>query len=399
MDGSDGEHGYGVGAGHECPAAQQPLGGGRGKMGPQDHGTTDDGTGRRESGKQKAESRNRDGGTGRGMGAVQATEEEQAAIRAMLRKRAESAPAGAGVGRASALAWAGFKLAAIVLLAAGVGIGLGDGDEFDDVGCSVAQQPGGTSHGARSAQARERAGGKLAGSDGGSAGSSGGGGPRGGGNAETLKAEREAGKPETGKANPSSVAAPVLCIDTAEGGPRRVESRDLEVAVPEVAARAVVKAVEAAMERFEGELAGVRKDFADWQKNLGPANEASQAALPEPPQPDEPNLSLAAKVFELLTALDPGNRLRKAPPIKVFNLYYRQRLGAAEIARKCNCNGSLIYDRLAAIQAKVPWTPQQLQDVSPHVEAMQESLTDSRAKGIYRKGAAYGGEDDNQVGD
>ena len=153
------------------------------------------------------------------------------------------------------------------------------------------------------------------------------------------------------------------------------------------------------MERFEGELAGVRKDFADWQKNPGPANEASQAALPEPPQPDEPNLSLAAKVFELLTALDPGNRLRKAPPIKVFNLYYRQRLGAAEIARKCNCNRSLIYDRLAAIQAKVPWTPQQLQDVSPHVEAMQEALTDSRAKGIYRKGAAYGGEDDNQVGD
>ena len=47
----------------------------------------------------------------------------------------------------------------------------------------------------------------------------------------------------------------------------------------------------------------------------------------------------------------------------------------------------------------LPWTPQQLQDVSPHVEAMQEALTDSRAKGIYRKGAAYGGEDDNQVGD
>jgi hypothetical protein len=109
------------------------------------------------------------GGDARGGGlrVVQATEEEQAAIRAMLSKRAESAPVGAGVGRASALAWAGLKLAAIVLLAAGVGVGLGDGDEFDDVGCSVAQQPGGTSHGARSAQARERADGKLAGSDGG----------------------------------------------------------------------------------------------------------------------------------------------------------------------------------------------------------------------------------------
>jgi len=121
---------------------------------------------------------------GGGLRIAQASAEEQAAIRAMLSKRVESAPAGAAVGRASALAWAGLRLAALVLLAAGVGVGLGDGDEFDDVGCSVAQQPGGTSHGARSAQARERAGGKLPGSDSGSAGGSGDGGPC-GGKAET----------------------------------------------------------------------------------------------------------------------------------------------------------------------------------------------------------------------
>jgi predicted DNA-binding protein YlxM (UPF0122 family) len=99
-------------------------------------------------------------------------------------------------------------------------------------------------------------------------------------------------------------------------------------------------------------------------------------------------------VFELLTALDPGNRLRKAPPIKVFNLYYRQCMGAAEIARMCNCDRSLIYDRLAAIEEKIPWTPEQLRGVSPHVEAMQEAVRDSRARSIYRKGAVYGDEED-----
>ena len=170
MDGIDSVDGDDAGAGHECPA-QRPLQGGG-----------------RKSREQKAESRNRDDGMGRGMGVVQATVEEQAAIRAMLSKRAESAPAGAGVGRASAWARAGLRLAAIVLLAAGVGVGLGDGDEFDDVGCSVALQPDGTSHGAHSAQTRERAGGKMPGSDSGSAGSSGDGGPD-GGKAETLKAE------------------------------------------------------------------------------------------------------------------------------------------------------------------------------------------------------------------
>ena len=63
--------------------------------------------------------------SGRGLQVVQATEEERAAIRAMLSRRVESAPAGAGVGRAAALAWAGLRLAAIVLLAAGLELVLG----------------------------------------------------------------------------------------------------------------------------------------------------------------------------------------------------------------------------------------------------------------------------------
>jgi predicted DNA-binding protein YlxM (UPF0122 family) len=151
---------------------------------------------------------------------------------------------------------------------------------------------------------------------------------------------------------------------------------------------------QAAIERILGGQA-----LPNPERSPPPANETSQAAPPKAPEPDQESLSLAAKVLELLTALDPDNRLRKAPPIKVFNLYYRQRLGPAEIARKCNCDRSLIYDRLATIQEKVPWTPEQLQDVAPHVEAMQEALTDSRAEDIYRKGAAYGDEDGSQGDD
>jgi hypothetical protein len=114
------------------------------------------------------------------------------------------------------------------------------------------------------------------------------------------------------------------------------------------------------------------------------------------PEPDQENLSLAAKVLELLRALDPDNRLRKAPLIKVFNLHYQKGLPPAEIARLCHCNRSLVFNRLATIRKRVPWTIQQLQEVSPQVEAMQEALTDSRAKGIYRKGAASGDEGDDE---
>jgi hypothetical protein len=277
----------------------------------------------------------------------------------MLSKRAESAPAGVGAGRAPALAWAGLKLAAVVLLAAGVGVGLGDGDEFDDVGCSVAQQPGGTSHGACSAQARERAGGKLPGSDGGSAGASGSDGP--------------GGRPECEARSPTGETFPINLL-------KQVLDSTLEQ-------QAVIRRI------LDGQA------LPELQQRPPLSDEAGLAAPPETSESDEPNLSLAVKVFELLTALDPANRLRKAPPIKVFNLYYRQRLGPAEIARKCKCDRSLIYDRLAAIQEKIPWSPEQLHDVSPHVQAMEEALADARAKGIYRKGAAYGEEADNQGDD
>jgi hypothetical protein len=304
-----------------------------------------------------------------------------------------------------------MRLAAFVLLAAGVGVGLGDGDEFDDVGCSVAQQPGGTSHGAHSAKTRERSGGKLPGSEGGSAGASDGGGPD-GGKAETLKTETL--KTEALKAERGAGKAETLKAESRNGGNG-----------PEVGA--VVKAVEAAIERI---LGGRR--FVDWQKGgpstpqpvsaqrpcpagafkaaiegdptsgsfairVSPANEAGRAAMPEPSQPEEPNLSLAAKVFQLLTALDPDNRLRKAPPIKVFLLRYRQNRSLSEIARTCDCGKSLVALRLKTLQEKLPWQPQQLRELSAQIEAMQDALSDSRARRIYRKGADYGEAEDREA--
>jgi hypothetical protein len=81
---------------------------------------------------------------------------------------------------------------------------------------------------------------------------------------------------------------------------------------------------------------------------------AQTTSLPEPPEPAQPERSIAAKVFELLTALDPDNRLRKAPPIKVFLLRFRKNLSRAEIARVCHCDKSLVALRLKTIQEKLP---------------------------------------------
>jgi hypothetical protein len=127
---------------------------------------------------------------------------------------------------------------------------------------------------------------------------------------------------------------------------------------------------------------------------VSPASETSQTLPAEPPEPDHVNLSIAAKVFELLAALDPEQRLRKAQPIKVFLLRFRQNLSRSEIARICGCDKSLVALRLKTIQEKLPWQPHQLREMSAQVEALQEAVNDSRARRIYRKGAAYGDEDD-----
>ncbi len=117
---------------------------------------------------------------------------------------------------------------------------------------------------------------------------------------------------------------------------------------------------------------------------------------PESPDSDQETLSIAAKVFELLTALDPENRLRKAPPIKVFLLRFRQNLSRSAIARICGCDRSLVALRLKTLQERLPWQPQQLRELSAQVEAMHDAVRDSRARSIYRKGAVYGDEEGDE---
>jgi hypothetical protein len=52
----------------------------------------------------------------------------------------------------------------------------------------------------------------------------------------------------------------------------------------------------------------------------------------------------------------------------------------------------VVFDRLKAIKKRLPWTPEQLREVSSQVEAMEGAIRDSRAKDIYLKGAFSGDE-------
>jgi hypothetical protein len=132
------------------------------------------------------------------------------------------------------------------------------------------------------------------------------------------------------------------------------------------------------------------------------APQASTSAVTTPLEPEpgsDVGCGLAAKVFQLLAALDPEERLRRAPPIKVFLLRYRENYSLADTARACGCAKSLVKLRLKTLREALPWRPQQLRELSAQVEAMQEALTDSRARRIYRKGAVHGDEEDDNGGE
>src|ERR1019366_2163620 len=208
------------------------------------------------------------GGDARGGGLriVQATEEEQAAITQLLKERGAEAPGAAPALGTSALMSAGLRLAGVLFVVAGMGGGLGDLVHRHDSG-------GGPLHHAavrREEESRKPPLRSRAATE-----------PR----QKTENRNREDG---TEAVRTECEMRAALCARRMPDGQCQKskrqcrlfagagdagESRDLEEAVPGVAARAGVKAVEAAMERFEGELAGVRKDLANWQRSPWPANE------------------------------------------------------------------------------------------------------------------------------
>ena len=269
----------------------------------------------------------------------------------------ESAPAGVGAGRAAALAWAGLKLAAMVLLAAGVEVGYLDGDEFDDVGCTVAQQPGGTSHGARSAQARERAGGKVPGSDGGSAGASGSGGPGG---------------------HPECEVRAALCAHRAPDGKCQRSNRQCRLFAGAGEVREIV--------------AGIHREIATVRKNLAELRAAREEGS------DELDDEALRKIYGavLLTGRnEPG--ARGAPLKEVFDCYCVKGFSAQEVSVKLGCSKATVMNRLATLRQIAGVPASELRAYKPLFEQTEKVLQEPRARRVRPEDALYGDERSERV--
>jgi hypothetical protein len=305
------------------------------EMGLQDHRTTDDGTGRGESGKQ----------------IVQATEEARAAIRGLVSRLAESAPPAAGVGRAPALAWAGLRLAFMVLLAAGVGIGLGDGDEFDDVGCSVAQQPGGSSHGAYSGKTREQAGDKLSGSEGGAAG---GGGAAGRPEGEAQEASgAQSSHPAGGQEVAAGAGSGAVLRPRDQGAEGRINGQNGST----------------------GDSATEHREVMEALKEIRDALEAVRRSAGQ----EEPiKRSEAQRIFAVLQRLRSKRAGMMAPLYDVFVATVLEGRSQRAAAKSCDCSSALLSKRVGELEKEFGLPLKQLQNYAKPLLEMETSVKGQR---------------------
>jgi hypothetical protein len=109
------------------------------------------------------------------------------------------------------------------------------------------------------------------------------------------------------------------------------------------------------------------------------------------PQPKEAlEESTARKAFALVKALDSEQPASNASLYTVFRLYCMEGLNAVQVARKCRCGRSLVFLRLKALREKLGVDPRTLRQYSGHLERIEESLADPRARRVHRRTAVYG---------
>jgi len=92
----------------------------------------------------------------------------------------------------------------------------------------------------------------------------------------------------------------------------------------------------------------------------------------------------------LVKEVDAGQGARKVSLYTVMRLYCVDCLTAAQIARKCGCARSLIYSRISELRERLKRDPAELRPHCAQFDNIDASLSDPRAKRVFRKGAVYG---------
>ncbi len=111
-----------------------------------------------------------------------------------------------------------------------------------------------------------------------------------------------------------------------------------------------------------------------------------------PPGPNEPlPEDVARRAFALVQQLDSEAPPNTRPPsvLTIFRLYCMEELNIPQIARKCRCSNATVANRLHSIRVKTGSEPDALRRFSPHLQKIEEDMSDSRAEHIHRRRLIY----------
>ena len=87
---------------------------------------------------------------------------------------------------------------------------------------------------------------------------------------------------------------------------------------------------------------------------------------------------------------------RKAPLYRAL-LYSSDGLTVRQIAKRRDCARCIVFSRLKLLHRKLGRHPSELRQYSAHFEKIDASLSDPKARRIYRKGATDGNEQEDDV--
>ena len=283
------------------------------------------------------------------------TSEEKAAIGAYLNNRWTVAPSWGWLAR---LAEQLLKVAGALLLVCGVAAGVGDGNDFDDVGCSIAQQP--AAHGGSSARPRRE-------DEDGEPGP--GGRPAGG----VARGEWKVARP----ARPACEVSAEWCVNRAEGGACRVLRQRCRILQMQQEEWKVENAART------GRMMGAINEI--WRVVTAIAKRGEVVAAPV-------SEGEARRVFMLMKGLADGPKQEKAPLSAVFRLVVLEGCSQKKAARLCGCVPALISRRVKVIESRFGMPIERLRNFAASILEMEVSVKGDRYR--KRKGGGRAGGDD-----
>ena len=111
--------------------------------------------------------------------------------------------------------------------------------------------------------------------------------------------------------------------------------------------------------------------------------------LPEDDGRDSMGADMARQLFALVEKMESDRNLKRPSVMEVFRLYCIKGKTTDQIVDICKTSKGTVMNRLKVIRSVTGKNPKDLQAFSPYLQRIEETIADSRAEYIHRKGLVH----------